>query len=141
MIILDSDIVTLLSYGHEKIRARMSHAVRANEELAVTVITFMEILRGRFESITKAATAEVLLVAMQRFKESVTLLNDFRQLEIDQRSTRHFSDLTKRKKGPKLKRGDLLIACVALAHDATLITRNLKDFQQVNGLRLDNWAD
>lgn len=140
MMIFDSDIVTLLSYGNEKVRAKMSQAVQSTEELAVTVITFMEILRGRFETLTKASTADELLVGMKRFKDSVHLLNSFQQLDIDQRSAHHFSELTKRKKGPKMKRGDMLIACISLAHNAVLVTRNVKDFQQVNGLRLENWA-
>jgi tRNA(fMet)-specific endonuclease VapC len=40
-----------------------------------------------------------------------------------------------------MKRPDLLIACIALAQDALLVTRNTKDFNQVPGLRIANWAD
>lgn len=36
---------------------------------------------------------------------------------------------------------DLRIACIALAHDATLLTRNLADFEKVPGLRVENWLD
>jgi tRNA(fMet)-specific endonuclease VapC len=36
---------------------------------------------------------------------------------------------------------DLKIACVALAHDATLLTRNTTDFAQIAGLRIENWVD
>jgi tRNA(fMet)-specific endonuclease VapC len=45
------------------------------------------------------------------------------------------------KKLKKTGRGDLLIACITLAHGATLVTRNTKDFAHVPGLRLENWAD
>ena len=34
---------------------------------------------------------------------------------------------------------DLMIASVALAHNLTLVTHNTKDFQNVPGLRLDDW--
>ena len=45
------------------------------------------------------------------------------------------------KKYRKIGRADLLIACIALAHNATLVTRNTKDFAVVPGLKLENWAD
>ena len=36
---------------------------------------------------------------------------------------------------------DLKIACITIAHDATLLTRNTVDFAQVPGLRFENWLD
>jgi len=33
----------------------------------------------------------------------------------------------------------LLIASVALTHDLTLVTHNTADFQNIPGLRLDDW--
>jgi tRNA(fMet)-specific endonuclease VapC len=41
----------------------------------------------------------------------------------------------------KIGRADLLIASIALAHRATLVTRNLRHFGQISGLILENWAD
>jgi tRNA(fMet)-specific endonuclease VapC len=34
---------------------------------------------------------------------------------------------------------DLRIAAIALAHDALLLSRNLKDFRKVPGLCVDDW--
>ena len=36
---------------------------------------------------------------------------------------------------------DLKIAAICLAHDATLLTRNLVDFEKVPGLRVENGLD
>ena len=36
---------------------------------------------------------------------------------------------------------DILIACITLAQDALLVTRNTKDFNNVSGLNLANWAE
>jgi len=36
---------------------------------------------------------------------------------------------------------DFKIACICLAHDATLLTRNLADFKPIPGLRVENWLD
>lgn len=35
---------------------------------------------------------------------------------------------------------DLKIAAIALANDATLLSRNLKDFCKVPGLKVEDWA-
>ena len=41
--------------------------------------------------------------------------------------------------GITVSRVDLLIASVALLHDLTLITHNTADYQDIPGLRLDDW--
>jgi tRNA(fMet)-specific endonuclease VapC len=35
---------------------------------------------------------------------------------------------------------DLKIAATAIANNATLLSRNLKDFNKVPGLKVENWA-
>ena len=62
-------------------------------------------------------------------------------LHINEEAARHFEILRKRKKAGKTRRSDMLIACIALAKDALLVTRNTKDFDKVAGLRLSNWVD
>ncbi len=141
MIVLDTDIVTLLSYGrNEKLRERVE-SVGEGEELAVTIITRMEILQGRFDSLIKAASEDDLLKAMERFRASDALLRSFRLLEVNDDAARHFKEMTKPKKKLKMKRGDMLIACIALAYQARLVTRNVNDYKPVTGLRVENWAD
>ena len=46
-----------------------------------------------------------------------------------------------RRQGLRIGSLDLKVACIALAHDATVLTRNAKDFAQVPGLRIENWLD
>jgi tRNA(fMet)-specific endonuclease VapC len=141
MIVLDTDIVTLISYGkNEKLRKRLED-VPDDEELAITVITSMEILQGRFASILKAATAAELSAAMERFTDSKAFLESYQLLDVTEDAAKHFTAMTMGKKKPKMKRGDMLNACIALAHKALLITRNTKDYQTVAGLKIENWAD
>jgi tRNA(fMet)-specific endonuclease VapC len=42
-------------------------------------------------------------------------------------------------RGRPIGGNDLTIAAQALALDATLVTDNLKEFEQVTGLKLENW--
>jgi tRNA(fMet)-specific endonuclease VapC len=41
----------------------------------------------------------------------------------------------------KIGRADLLIASIVLAHQATLVTRNVRHFQQIRGVVVVNWVD
>lgn len=43
------------------------------------------------------------------------------------------------RQGIRVSPVDLMIACVALVHDLTLVTHNTKDFQNIPGLRLEDW--
>lgn len=36
---------------------------------------------------------------------------------------------------------DLLIGATSIVHGLTLVTRNTKDFEHLNGIRLENWID
>jgi tRNA(fMet)-specific endonuclease VapC len=62
-------------------------------------------------------------------------------LPVDAASAVEFDRLRQNKKLKKIGRGDLLIASICLANRATLVTRNLKDFQKVPGLQVENWVD
>jgi tRNA(fMet)-specific endonuclease VapC len=76
MTILDTDILTLYAMGNEKVGRKVSDA-GGPEQLAVTLISRMEILRGRFDGIVKAADESHLRVAMRRFLEAQDMLNSF----------------------------------------------------------------
>src|SRR5262245_9071927 len=139
MILLDADTVTHFSYGHANVRRKIEEA--GDEELAIAVITRHEILRGRAESLLKAANAEELRKAAERFRQAEELLSDFLVVGFDENSIRHFGRLRKQRNLKKMGRADMLIACIALAHDALLVTRNTKDYKEVAGLRVENWVD
>jgi tRNA(fMet)-specific endonuclease VapC len=59
-------------------------------------------------------------------------------LDFDDRAAAEF----RRLKAAKIKIGtmDLRIASIVLANDATLITMNLRDYQQVPDLKVEDWT-
>jgi tRNA(fMet)-specific endonuclease VapC len=46
-----------------------------------------------------------------------------------------------KKAGTKIGELDLLIGCQALALDAVLVTNNTREFERINGLKLENWVE
>jgi tRNA(fMet)-specific endonuclease VapC len=93
MILLDTDTVTHFSYGNEKVRRKIEEV--EDEELAIAVITRNEVLRGRAESLLKAADEEELQKAMERFQQAEEMLSDFVVVGFDENSIKHFGRLRK----------------------------------------------
>ena len=99
-------------------------------------------MQGRFDFVRKAATGEELLRAqglLDLTRRSLAGVDTV--LPINAAAAAEFDRLRENKKLKKIGRADLLIACIALANRATLVTRNLKHFRQVPGLQVENWAD
>jgi tRNA(fMet)-specific endonuclease VapC len=138
MIVLDTDTVTLLTSGHVRVVER---ALAATDVVATTVITRAEILRGRIEFLLKAADGEQVERAQTLLELSEKDLVKLIILPFRSAAAAEFDRLRQHKKLKKIGRADLLIASIALANGATLVTRNLRHFRQVPGLKLDNWAD
>jgi len=69
------------------------------------------------------------------------LLEDVAVLDYDHVCCKAFGRLRAvlAQKGRKTGRLDLMIAAVAVVHDLILVTHNTRDFQNVPGLRLEDW--
>ncbi len=140
MFVLDTDTFNLLLRGHPQVMARQSSVPPS--EIASTIITRIEMLQGRFAFLFKAATAAELQRAQHLLDQTEKALAEVSQLfPIDGDAASEFQGLREIKKLKKIGRSDLLIAAITLARRATLVTRNLKDFRQVPGLQVENWAD
>jgi tRNA(fMet)-specific endonuclease VapC len=87
----------------------------------------------------KAADGVQLLRALEWLTRSEDLLQQIRIVSIDAAAAAEFDKLLRNKKLKKIGRADLLIAAIALAHQATVVTRNLRHFQLVPGLQVENW--
>lgn len=138
MFVLDTDTLSHLLRGNARVSQRWSEAT---DEIVLTVITRIEVLQGRFAAVLKAADGEQLQQAQQRLTESERQLARFAILEVDAAATAEFERLLNTKGLRRIGRGDLLIAAIALANRAILVTRNVKDFGKVPGLQVENWAD
>ena len=98
-------------------------------------------MKGRFDHLFKAFDSEELSRACHWLLKSEADLSRIEAIDFTPDSIDRFDDLRTQRALKKIGRPDLLIACIALAHRATLVTRNLKDFKLVPGLRCENWAD
>jgi tRNA(fMet)-specific endonuclease VapC len=138
MIVLDTDTLSLLFANHARVVARYR---AETDDVVTTIISRIETLQGRFATLLKAADGAQLLIGQERLDRAESDLATFQQLPINAAVSSEFDRLRQNKKLKKIGRGDLLIAAITLANQATLVTRNEKDFRKVPGLRIENWAD
>lgn len=71
------------------------------------------------------------------------LLMDVAVLDFDSDCAKKFGEVRGQllQQGIAVSRLDLLIGSVALVHDFTMVTRNTTDFQNIPGLRLEDWLE
>ena len=79
------------------------------------------------------------LEGYERLHACLDSLHRLAILPFDREAALIFQELDRR----RLRVGtmDLKIAAICIAHDATLLSRNLVDFEKVPGLRVENWLD
>jgi tRNA(fMet)-specific endonuclease VapC len=139
MHLLDTDTLTHLHAGHPRVAQRLR--ALDDPEVGTTIVTKIELLRGRFDFLLKAATGADLIRAQQWLTRTEELLAQIAVVLMDEATAAQFDRLRTLKGLSKIGRADLLVASIALAHRATLVTRNVEHFRQVPGLKVVNWVD
>ena len=139
MHLLDTDTLTYLHAGHGNVVQRLREC--DDMEIGIAVVTKAEVLRARCDFLLKAANTAQLMRAQDLLERSESLFQQLLVVPFDDRAAVEFERLREVKSVKKIGHADLLIASVALANRATLVTRNLRHFRQVPQLILANWVD
>ena len=140
MIILDTDCLSLLN--REKIlessKLRQKLEQFPPDELYTTIITFEEQMRGWLAFIAKAQTPEQQIYAYERLHRALETYRNTTVLDFDEKAAKVFQKL----KSNKIRIGtmDLKIASIAMVNEAILVSRNIKDFEQVPDLTVQDWT-
>ena len=127
---LDTDAMSALINGSQKVLARWKEARQHGASVMTNAICYYEVRRGlELPRFTRKFAAFERLVGM-----SGMLPLDLPALDVA-------SDIYQslRMRGALIEDADVLLAGIALANDATLVTRNLKHFERIGGLRIENW--
>ena len=108
-------------------------------ELFISIITVEEVMRGWLALLGSKRKRQDEIAVYERMQHSAEMLAEWQILPFDREALLHFERL----KGARIKMStlDMKIASIALAYDATLLSRNLRDFRQVSGLKVENWLD
>ena len=135
--ILDSDTLTLYRQARRQLVVRVS--AQPSHLIVTTVITVEEQLTGWQALLRQSKGDAYLAFTYQRLTDSVRSLSGFHIITFSEATIARYNTLL----AMKLNVGkmDLRIAAIALEEGATVVTRNLRDFERVPGLLCENWAD
>jgi tRNA(fMet)-specific endonuclease VapC len=136
LFVLDTDILSLWQHGHPAVNQRL--AAHSADELALTVITVQEQLDGWHARLSRAKDRKQLADIYQRLADTVRFLSRVQILSFSEAAIDRYEELRAQKLN--LGKMDLRIAAIVLERDALLITRNIRDFSRVAGLRIEDWS-
>ena len=89
--------------------------------------------------IARAKSSEAHIAAYERFLQAFEDLKNWTMLPFDAAAAAVFERLRSARLG--VSTIDLRIASIVLAHNATLLSRNLRDFERAPDLKLENWLE
>ena len=106
---------------------------QADADIAISTVNLFELQFGMAKSANRAPMEAYLLAVCSRYTV----------VDFDQAASRHAGAIRAQlqARGTPIGPYDLLVAGVALAHDLIVVTRNVREFSRVPGLRVDNWHD
>ena len=102
-------------------------------EVALSVVTYGELLYGAEKSLTRAR-------ALQELEQFASLVQIF---PLPMAAARTYGSIRAalEAKGEIISSNDLWIAAHAKAADLILVTNNKREFKRVPGLRVENWIE
>jgi tRNA(fMet)-specific endonuclease VapC len=138
MTAFDTDVITLILNGSEyyvKKAERISPA-----ELSLPVPVFEEVIRGRLNAIRQAESGRVKMTvaaAYEMLRETAENLRRYGLLPFDAQGETLTADWTKQR--IKVGTMDMRIGASCIIGNATLVSRNRRDFDRLPGLRVEYW--
>lgn len=134
--VLDTDHVSLLQRGNSVVISKVTTINPS--DIAVTIITIVEQMYGRLDMIKRAKSKQELVTSYALLRETFNRLCLANILDFNDAAFDTYNEL----RAAKINIGtqDLRIASIVLSVNATVVTRNRKDFEKIPGLKIADWS-
>ena len=133
LFMLNTDTCIFLMRGESPALAARVQSVPRQQQV-MSAVTFAELSYG----------VQVSAAAKRKQNQSVldSLVLHLAVLDWPQDAAKHYAEIRAdlKKRGAQLGAADLMIAAHARAMGAIVVTNNLKDFERVKGLAVENWT-
>jgi tRNA(fMet)-specific endonuclease VapC len=129
-VLLDTDTLSAYMRREPVVVGRIEEYLLVHRELSFSLMTRYEILRGLK---ARGAISKLRAFAELCSISDILALTD----EVIDRAADVYADLYRR--GELIGEGDILIASTALVYDLVMVTNNVKHFNRIADLQVDNW--
>ncbi len=140
MIILDTDCLSLLERqtgtAYRRLQTKLDEFPA--DEIATTIVTFEEQMRGWMAYLARMRSIDEQVFAYQTLKQYFDYFKTLTIIEFDKSAARIFKKLSSEK--PRVGKMDLKIAAIAISRGAILVSRNLRDFEDIPNLVVKDWC-
>jgi tRNA(fMet)-specific endonuclease VapC len=139
-VLLDTDHLSVLEWEEQPACNRLLQRLDqlAPDDIATSIISFHEQVQGSLAYLKRARKAGEVVTAYFKME---TIWRWFLKMNvISYTAQAHALFVQLRPQCPRLKTMDLRIASIAVATESTLLSRNLRDFRQVPGLKVEDWT-
>ena len=137
MYLIDTDTLSLAHREQRDVNRRI--LATPADQLFIAVVTVEETMRGCLADINASArNPSRLIVAYDRLQIVHGFLMKWNVLPLDHEAAKTYADLVKRK--VRVHTNDLRIAAIALSCNFIVVTANVRHFQRVPTLRVEDWT-
>ena len=138
MYVLDTDHMSILERGGTPaLQLTLKLSTLSDWQIATTIVSYEEQCKGWLAKTLKEKE-EALLRAYVQLGQHLEIYAGMIVLPYDARSHVIFQTLHSQR--VRIGTQDLKIAAIVLANDATVLTRNTKDFSRVPNLKFEDWS-
>ena len=128
---LDTNIISYILNGNITLSTRLNAAINPNNKVVIPLMVYYEARRGL---LANNATNK-----LNSFDKLCARLN-IDNLTIADMKTAAKIYAERKLKGKTIYDADLLIAAQCLTNGYTLVTNNVKHFESIDGLIIENWV-
>jgi len=138
MLVLDTDHLSEYQKGTSKEAHRLkARLATAAEPYATTIISVEEIMRGWMAAIRRIHEPHGQIKPYMQLQRLFRFFATWNVVGWNAAAADRFETL--KRAGTRVGTMDLKIASIASANDATLLSRNTRDFGNIPGLKTEDW--
>ena len=128
---IDTNLIVDIFRGDKNLLLKLEEVVKEKNHFCITFLNLAELFKGAYLSVKKEENTHLI----EEFIKNIEILN------LNKEACRiygeKFAEL--KKQGKQTQEIDLLIGAIVISHNAFLITRNKKHFENISDLKVIEW--